>query len=341
MACAPGTHAVHDGEAICTMCPAGSYTGVHSWGSRVPPPPPPAPSLPLVPASLSSTFHLSQHNSSMTVAALVMLRGVEQSSGTLTAFVGTAVRGEQDTSSTLLFGPYAGKSVFQIIVFASPELQLPVPPPMTMPHLSLSPDSPPSPLHSSPPPIQFNPQNFANSMTATALVQLGGVAQSSGTLTAIAGMEVRGLENTPIAPPFGPYSGQPLFSIILYGDKDGETVSFQFSVGGGTAALTETLVFAINGNAGSAVAPLTLTGDLAVPGLGVRALQAIHSRCALGAVGQACSLACADIGLSCAPFPFGGGSTEVQDAMALLGTPCTCLGWSRTCALPAFLLLNS
>ena len=43
----------------------------------------------------------------------------------------------------------------------------------------------------------------------------------------------------------------------------------------------------------------------------------------LGGVGQSCSLACAERGLSCAAFPHGGNKSEVSAAMVALGAPCT------------------
>ena len=89
-------------------------------------------------------------------------------------------------------------------------------------------------------------------MTVTALVTVGGVEQSSGTLFAVVGTEVRGVQDTPSTPPFGPYFGRPLFQITIYADDAGETVGFVFLGGssGGVVTMAETLTFQINGNVG-------------------------------------------------------------------------------------------
>ena len=100
-------------------------------------------------------------------------------------------------------------------------------------------------------------------MAATALVSVGGVEQSSGVLVAMVGTEVRGVQETASTPPFGPYAGKALFQITLYAESGGETMSFQFHTGSATVSLTETQVFAVNGNEGSVVAPLLLTGTAA------------------------------------------------------------------------------
>ena len=227
----------------------------------------------------------------MVMSALVTLGGVEQASGVLTAFAGTDVRGLQDTPSIPPFGPYVGKAIFQITLYAdvagemmsftfftgsvtvslaetftfsingnagsvvdpfllsgtlasatmpppSPPPPSPLPPPSMV--VCLPPPSPPSPLPSLPPlsvsppppaslPMQiFDPRVFSNSMVVTALVMLTGVDQSSGVLTAFVGTEVRGLQDSPSTPPFGPYAGRTMFLMTLYAEVGGETVSFSF-----------------------------------------------------------------------------------------------------------------
>ena len=97
-------------------------------------------------------------------------------------------------------------------------------------------------------------------MTVTALVMVDGVDQSSGTLLAMVGTEVRGLQDTPDAPVFGPYAGRPLFQLTVHADGGGESVGFQIATGGSVVSLVETLSFVVDGNVGSAVAPLVLTG---------------------------------------------------------------------------------
>ena len=99
-------------------------------------------------------------------------------------------------------------------------------------------------------------------MAVTALVTLGSTLQSSGTLTALVGTEARGLQDTPSTPPFGPYAGKALFQITTYADDSGESMGFQFVVGGGMAMLAERLTFVINANIGNAVGPLLLSGEV-------------------------------------------------------------------------------
>ena len=86
------------------------------------------------------------------------------------------------------------------------------------------------------PPIDFNPSDFANTMAVTALVTLGTTPQSSGTLTAYVGTAVRGLQDTPSSPPFGPYAGKALFQITTYADSAGGGEAAE--AGGGEAADT-------------------------------------------------------------------------------------------------------
>ena len=52
----------------------------------------------------------------MLLTTAVALSDVFQSSGTLMAYAGTAVRGVQDNVGLVPFGPYTGKSVFNLIV---------------------------------------------------------------------------------------------------------------------------------------------------------------------------------------------------------------------------------
>ena len=145
----------------------------------------------------------------------------------------------------------------------SPPPPSPSPPPGTSVVSSPPPPSPPPPLPS-PPPFVFDPAQFSNSMTVTALVALSGVEQSSGTLSAFVGTEVRGVQDTPSTPPFGAYAGRSMFQVTLYAESSGETMSFKFFTGSGTSSLAETLTFEVNGNLGSVVDPYLLTGEVVV-----------------------------------------------------------------------------
>jgi hypothetical protein len=102
----------------------------------------------------------------------------------------------------------------------------------------------------------FNPHNYSNTMTMSALVNISGIHQTNGSLLAFdATGAVRGVQQTPSIPPFGAYVGKAIFQIMLYGNTAGDVLQFTF----GPIPLVETVDFEINGNAGSAVAPFMLT----------------------------------------------------------------------------------
>ena len=80
-------------------------------------------------------------------------------------------------------------------------------------------------------PRSFNPADYEKSLTLVALITINGVDQASGTLTAFASTEVRGVLATPTRPPFGPYTNKMLYHMIVYANGDGETISFLFDHG--------------------------------------------------------------------------------------------------------------
>ena len=61
----------------------------------------------------------SDFSDTMTLSMVVTIGGVDQATGTLGAFVGTQARGVQSTPSSPPFGPYAGKSIYQVTVYAA------------------------------------------------------------------------------------------------------------------------------------------------------------------------------------------------------------------------------
>ena len=133
------------------------------------------------------------------------------------------------------------------------------------------------------PPGQLS--QFSNTMTVTALVTLSGIDQSSGTLTALVGTQVRGVQDTLSTPQFGPYMGTALFQIIIYSNGDGETLSFTFVSGGVVASLSETLGFTINGNVGNVQSPFLLTSVSSPPPPVLPSLETVTRGCA-GAFGS-------------------------------------------------------
>ena len=111
--------------------------------------------------------------------------------------------------------------------------------------------------------FDFNPADHANTMALTALVTLNGAEQTSGTLTAVVGTQVRGVQSTLSTPPFGHYAGKPMFQLVVYADSSGDALRFEFHVDGEVWQLAETMSFSINGNVGDVLEPLMLTGAFA------------------------------------------------------------------------------
>ena len=110
--------------------------------------------------------------------------------------------------------------------------------------------------------FSFNPANFSDTMTATCLVTIGGIEQTSGTLVALVGTEVRGRQDATFDPSFGPYDGSRLYSLNIFTNEAKATrgtVRFQFAAGAKVYNLSQTLDLIVNQNNGSASVPLQLT----------------------------------------------------------------------------------
>jgi len=103
---------------------------------------------------------------------------------------------------------------------------------------------------------------FATTMTVTAVVSVGGVEQKAGTLAAFVGSEVRGVQDTAMVPPFGPFAGKPIYSLVVRADKAGETLSFKYFDGQAESAMDKTLTYAVDGQEGNAVKPVALRAML-------------------------------------------------------------------------------
>jgi hypothetical protein len=71
---------------------------------------------------------------------------------------------------------------------------------------------------------------FSNSMTLTVLVEIDGQLQSEGVLAAFMDGKVRGLEDKPNPPPFGPNKGKPFFGLMVHGSAgdNGKKVTYKF-----------------------------------------------------------------------------------------------------------------
>jgi len=110
-----------------------------------------------------------------------------------------------------------------------------------------------------PPDWTVNVGKFAQTMTVTALVTIGGTRKDSGTLAAMVGKEVRGVQSTAKIPPFGAYVGKAVYMLVVRGDTNGELVSFHYYDGTSKIPLDKTIKFEVNGKLGNAVAPYMLT----------------------------------------------------------------------------------
>jgi hypothetical protein len=87
-------------------------------GTTVVPAPSPPPPSPLSPYVSPYVFNAAAFTNSMSITALVQLDGVQMSSGTLMALVGTETRGVEGTPSVPPFGPYTAVALYQMFIYA-------------------------------------------------------------------------------------------------------------------------------------------------------------------------------------------------------------------------------
>ena len=148
----------------------------------------------------------------------------------------------------------------------------PSPPPPALPLPSPSPSPPPpspSPLPPSPsppPPLAVggpdwtvNPSLFENSMSLTAIVSLPRSYATTGILAAFVGNTVRGIASPGPPLPFGPYASITAFSMLIYSDTAGETVTFKFWDGTVQNNCPETFMFVADGVQGTVPTPIIIT----------------------------------------------------------------------------------
>ena len=178
----------------------------------------------------------------MAMTALVTLSGFDQSSGTLTAYVGTEVRGVQETSATAPFGPYVGKPTFQILIFGDVDGE-------TL-SFTFTTGTPPLPAPPAFPPLNYTVFEevrtiFQNTMNLDAVVYLGGVAQSAGRIVGFVGTEMRGASELPLVIPFGPLKGVPTYALTIFGESSGDIVSLFFDDGNTLTLLDQTVAFEV------------------------------------------------------------------------------------------------
>jgi len=116
--------------------------------------------------------------------------------------------------------------------------------------------------------FDVHPANFSDTMTVTCLVSIDGVEQTTGTLVALVGNEVRARQDTPYLASFGPYSGSYLYALTVYthSGKSGRAIlNFRFVSGDKVLKLVETADVAANAVRGSMLSPFLLTTSAPKP----------------------------------------------------------------------------
>ena len=108
-------------------------------------------------------------------------------------------------------------------------------------------------------PWSVNLHDFSEMMTMSVVVTIGGTHRDAGTLAAVVKSSVRGTQDTPKSPLFGPYAGRGVFQITIHANEGGETVGFVFTDGSTRTILDETLTFVVDADQGSVVSPFALT----------------------------------------------------------------------------------
>jgi len=117
----------------------------------------------------------------------------------------------------------------------------------------------------------FIPSKFQSTHTSTSAVFVNGVLQTSGTLVAMAGTEIRGYRSIQAVPPFAAHPYLALMTI--YADTAGETLSFKFIEESGTEHDLEISSdgvawdgkFKTNDSTGNIVKPLVLKSKPPAP----------------------------------------------------------------------------
>jgi len=112
----------------------------------------------------------------------------------------------------------------------------------------------------------FLPSDYENTMSTTSVVYVNDVKQTSGTLVAMVGSDIRGYNSAFPGPPFGPYAGSMMFLCMLHSNDNGEDFTFKFIEDSGAehdVVISEDGAswdgkFVPNDNAGNAIAPLVL-----------------------------------------------------------------------------------
>ena len=112
---------------------------------------------------------------------------------------------------------------------------------------------------------EIYPPGFESTMTMTALITINGTNMGGGALAAFVGNEIRGLQNQPSFPTFGPLADEPMFQITIYTNSTGEDLTFRWSPNGTQTnsilvSSNSSITLNPNANLGSPLDPIILTG---------------------------------------------------------------------------------
>ena len=239
------------------------------------------------------SFEPAVFASSMSISALVNIRGVEETSGTLIAKFDGVVRGLQSNPTMVPFGPLLGKMMYLMMCYANadgetlsfsfekadsekvdlsetlnfakdtsvgnafvPQMFTSAPAPTSAPTRTPTPAASSTHAHSY---GFFNPAFYASTMTVTALIKVGGIEQSEGTLVAYADNTIHGVQDSPTLVPFGPHAGKSMYLMVVYANANGEAMSFSYDTSTSSTKLSEEQFFVKDQSLGSVLSPLTLS----------------------------------------------------------------------------------
>jgi len=237
----------------------------------------------------------AKFSDTMTASIAVDLDGQIQGEGEMIAMHGSEIRGVAFPAK-IPFGPFQGKHVFMITVHGDKDnevidlyfknkgetskwssvnfkinanygnvvsplmltfYKVATPAPTLAPTLAPTPPPTSKPTDYSAP--AFDHAKYEHSFSATiAVLENGAEASSGGVLECYSGSELRGVAK-PLNPPFGPYAGKTLYSIMCYGDKNGERMTVRYvHKDGHFTTWIHSLPFIANANHGNVIHPTKL-----------------------------------------------------------------------------------
>lgn len=98
--------------------------------------------------------------------------------------------------------------------------------------------------------------HYEHTMTIVAAIQgKNDTFVTDGPIYAYCDGEIRGVQETTLTPPFGPFRGIGMYFMMIYGRTSGEIVTLKNRAGN----FSRSIVFAVDGSLGSAVNPVVLS----------------------------------------------------------------------------------